>query len=144
METIRIKKKYNKNVIYKGDRYPTKLTKESKDLIGEYIDKGTLCVCAYNSIDEYKYSTMSTKYLSIDVMDAVARITFIDYNECEVEMEFMPECSDPNSYRYINPDDFDKYDLILRGIVMSTARSSEADYTGARVIGFDMIKRREN
>lgn len=144
METIRVKKKYNDTVIYDGKLFPTKLTKESKELIDEFIRNHTRCVCAYGSTEEYKYSTISTKYTVMDVMDTVASIASIDYDNCEVELELRPECSDPNSYRYLDPKDIDKYDLILRGLVGKTAGSSESDDIEVRIIGFDMIKRKEN
>lgn len=145
METI--KKKFETEidasmVLGEKKKYELILCENSQKKIQEFIDKNEMCICVYNDVEEWKHSTIAGKYRELNSADLAARIVSIDYDANEVEIEFRPECNDPNSYRYIDPNDYDKYELKLRG---SVNRIASMFFTSLPIefICFDLVKMEE-
>lgn len=135
-----IEKKFKSTISYNGKERPVRFTEESKKYIEELMKNHTRCICVYNSVDEYKYSTVGTKYCSVSPTDTCGSIESIDYDNCTVNIRLMPECCDPNSYRYIDPNDYDKYNIIIRGVFNKIAGDGEGNATDVRFIAFDLLK----
>lgn len=142
MENInRIKKTYKATINFNGTQVPLTFSESSKKLIQACIDNGTPCICAYNSMEEYRYSTIGSKFSQINIADTVGKIASINYDTREVEIDLISDCSNPNSYRYISPDDYDKYIISIRGLYSRVAGDPVPDEPDIIFIGFDLIKR---
>lgn len=137
----RITKKYPDKIEVLGEQRDVVISEGSKELIQEFINNHTQAVCAYGSMSHYRTSVISTKYLTINPMDAVGRITNINYDTREVEIELSDDCNNPDSYRYIDPSSYDKYDLKIRGLCSRTAGEPLTDVS-IKVITFDLVAKK--
>ena len=140
VEVKAVRMKYKDTVQQQGKMVPFEFMASSKEYIDDLIKNRTRCVCIYNNITELRVSTVAHKYMFVQAEDVCGCIRSIDYDAREVEIEFTPECCDPNSYRYINPDDYDKYELKIRGLSERVAGDGNVDKALVKFIAFDLLK----
>lgn len=141
MGTI-ITKKYPEMISVLGEDRKVVLSPESKERIQDFINNHLAVICAYNNLEEWRVSNISTKYLSVNTQDTVGRIVSIDYDTRDVEIELLDDCNNPDSFRYINPDDYDKYQIKIRGLCSRVAGEPLGNdgEVSLKVVTFDLIK----
>lgn len=143
MENINTISRFITEPVLNGNKFRIQFSEASKKRIDEGIKNGTCYVCVYNSLKEYINSITPSvyKYQQIDMADVCGSVTSIDYEDGEVVIALDSYTSSPDTHRYMSPDEYDMYQLKVRGLVNRTANVPMTDNTCIiEFIAFDLVK----
>lgn len=138
MESINTISRFINEPVLNGNKLRIQLSEASKKRIDEGIKNGTCYVCVYNSLKEYINSITPSahKYQQIDMADVCGRVTSINYEDGEVVIALNSYTSNPGTHRYISPDEYDMYQLKVRGLIGNTITTTCI----TEFIAFDLVK----
>ena len=114
------------------------------DTLNELISSRRRCICIFDTIPDYLYSTKGTKYVEMNVVDVVGYIKEWNKETLELIIELDDKFGEKGGDYYISPDTLDKYELKYRALMKlhHDINAKSGDNLKAlieRLIGFDIV-----
>lgn len=136
-------------VMSTGDTVPIefRVTDYMRECVEELIRNKTRCVCVFDSLSDYKYSTISSSYKSISPVDAGGFIESVNWKTNELTIELDDKYADEESAYYVKPDEWNEYIFIIRATTQIEYEKLESgeDHgygTITELFGLDLINER--
>lgn len=146
---IEITKKM-KSTIYTNTPTGTKevdivMSSQVVDTIRELISSRRRCICLFDTISDYLYTTKGTNYMSMSPIDVVGYIKDWDEETNELVIMLDGKFGEEGGDYYISPEELDRYELRYRSLMHlhhnpKAKSGNNLEASMKSLVGFDLVK----